>query len=87
MRQKLQIRLHAHSFPFGWRCYTGQLFWSGFGEMIAASDGLAYRIAIMRRHMGMDVILPYVLWVALLLYLIDLALRELNRRMHPWFQS
>jgi NitT/TauT family transport system permease protein len=57
------------------------------GEMIAASDGLAYRIAIMRRHMGMDVILPYVLWVACLLYLIDLGLRLLNRRMHPWFQS
>jgi len=57
------------------------------GEMIAASDGLAYRIAIMRRHMGMDVILPYVLWVAFLLYLIDLSLRVLNRRMHPWFQS
>ena len=48
------------------------------GEMIAASDGLAYRIAIMRRHMGMDVILPYVLWVALLLYLIDLSLRVLT---------
>jgi NitT/TauT family transport system permease protein len=57
------------------------------GEMIAASDGLAYRIAIMRRHMGMDVILPYVLWVALLLFLIDLSLRLLNRRLHPWFQS
>ena len=57
------------------------------GEMIAASDGLAYRIAIMRRHMGMDVILPYVLWVALLLFLIDLSLRVLNRRAHPWFQA
>jgi NitT/TauT family transport system permease protein len=57
------------------------------GEMIAASDGLAYRIAIMRRHMGMDVILPYVLWVAFLLFSIDFALRVLNRRMHPWFQS
>jgi NitT/TauT family transport system permease protein len=57
------------------------------GEMIASSDGLAYRIAIMRRHMGMDVILPYVLWVALLLYLIDLSLRVLNRRLHPWFQA
>lgn len=56
------------------------------GEMIAASDGLAYRIAIMRRHMGMDVILPYVLWVAFLLFLIDFSLRALNRRMHPWFQ-
>lgn len=57
------------------------------GEMIAASDGLAYRIAILRRHMGMDIILPYVLWVALLLYLIDLALRTLNRRLHPWHQA
>jgi NitT/TauT family transport system permease protein len=57
------------------------------GEMIAASDGLAYRIAIMRRHMGMDVILPYVLWVAFLLFLIDLSLRILNRRLHPWFQT
>jgi NitT/TauT family transport system permease protein len=57
------------------------------GEMIAASDGLAYRIAIMRRHMGMDVILPYVLWVAFLLFAIDFSLRVLNRRMHPWFQA
>ena len=57
------------------------------GEMIAASDGLAYRIAIMRRHMGMDIILPYVLWVALLLYLIDLSLRLVNRRLHPWHQA
>ncbi len=57
------------------------------GEMIAASDGLAYRIAIMRRHMGMDIILPYVLWVALLLYLTDLVLRTANRRLHPWHQA
>ena len=57
------------------------------GEIITASDGLAYRIAIMRRHMGMDVILPYVLWVALLLFLVYFSLRLLNRRMHPWFQS
>ena len=57
------------------------------GEMIAASDGLAYRIAIMRRHMGMDIILPYVLWVAFLLFLIDFSLRTINRRLHPWFQA
>jgi len=57
------------------------------GEIIAASDGLAYRIAIMGRHMGMDIILPYVLWVAFLLYLIDLTLRIANRRLHPWFQA
>jgi NitT/TauT family transport system permease protein len=56
------------------------------GEMIASSDGLAYRIAIMRRHMGMDIILPYVLWVALLLFLADALLNFVNRRLHPWYQ-
>jgi NitT/TauT family transport system permease protein len=57
------------------------------GEMIASTDGLAYRIALLRRHMGMDVIIPYVLWVALLLFLVDLAMRVLNRKLHPWFRE
>jgi NitT/TauT family transport system permease protein len=57
------------------------------GEMIASSDGLAYRIALLRRHMGMDTIIPYVLWVAFLLFLVDLAMHTLNRKLHPWFQE
>jgi NitT/TauT family transport system permease protein len=57
------------------------------GEMIASTDGLAYRIALLRRHMGMDVIIPYVLWVALLLFVVDLGMRYLNRKLHPWFQE
>jgi NitT/TauT family transport system permease protein len=57
------------------------------GEMIASADGLAYRIALLRRHMGMDTIIPYVLWVALLLFLVDLAMHTLNRKLHPWFQE
>ena len=54
------------------------------GEMIASTDGLAYRIAIMRRHMGMDIIIPYLLWVAVLLFGLDALLRFANRRLHPW---
>ena len=57
------------------------------GEMIASQDGLAYRIALLRRHMGMDTIIPYVLWVALLLFLIDYGMRVFNRKLHPWFQE
>ncbi len=57
------------------------------GEMIASNDGLAYRIALLRRHMGMDIIIPYVLWVALLLFLVDFAMRLLNRKLHPWFHE
>jgi NitT/TauT family transport system permease protein len=57
------------------------------GEMIASTDGLAYRIALLRRHMGMDTIIPYVLWVALLLFLVDFGMSTLNRKLHPWFQE
>ena len=57
------------------------------GEMIASTDGLAYRIALLRRQMGMDTILPYVLWVALLLFLVDLGMSTLNRKLNPWFQE
>jgi len=57
------------------------------GEMIASTDGLAYRIALLRRHMGMDVIIPYVLWVALLLFLVDFGMRWMNRKLHPWFHE
>lgn len=57
------------------------------GEMIASTDGLAYRIALLRRHMGMNVIIPYVLWVALLLFLVDYGMRVMNRKLHPWFRE
>ncbi len=57
------------------------------GEMIASTDGLAYRIALLRRHMGMNIIIPYVLWVALLLFLVDMTMRLLNRKLHPWFRE
>ncbi len=57
------------------------------GEMIASTDGLAYRIALLRRHMGMDTIIPYVLWVALLLFLVDFGMNTLNRKLHPWFRG
>lgn len=57
------------------------------GEMIASTDGLAYRIALLRRHMGMDTIIPYVLWVALLLFLTDFAMNKINHKLHPWFEA
>lgn len=55
------------------------------GEFLASNDGLAYRISIMRRHMGMDVIIPYLMWVAVLLFGLDALLRVANRRLHPWY--
>jgi NitT/TauT family transport system permease protein len=53
-------------------------------EAIAATEGLGYRIFLVRRYMAMDVILPYVAWITLLAYVMDLSLRHLSRRAFPW---
>ncbi len=53
-------------------------------EAIAATDGLGYRIFLVRRYLAMDVILPYVAWITLLAFTIDYALRKLQERAFPW---
>ncbi|MDU6926542.1 ABC transporter permease [Franconibacter helveticus 513] len=56
-------------------------------EAIAATEGLGYRIFLMRRYMAMDVILPYVAWITLLAFLLDWLLRTLSRRCFPWYYA
>lgn len=53
-------------------------------EAIAATDGLGYRIFLVRRYLAMDVILPYVAWITLLAYLMDRSLRWVARKLFPW---
>lgn len=54
-------------------------------EAIAATEGLGYRIFLVRRYLAMDVIIPYVLWITFLAFLIDFILRKFNQRLFPWF--
>ncbi|KAA2314222.1 ABC transporter permease subunit [Pseudooceanicola sediminis] len=53
-------------------------------EAIAAELGLGYRIFLVRRYLAMDVILTYVIWITLLAFVMDYALRLLSRRLFPW---
>ena len=53
-------------------------------EAIAADVGLGYRIFLVRRYLAMDVIIPYVAWIALLAVLMDLALTFASRRLFGW---
>ena len=46
--------------------------------------GLGYRIFLVRRYLSMDVIIPYVAWIAILAIVMDLALTALSRRWFPW---
>ncbi len=55
-------------------------------EAIASTDGLGYRIFLVRRYLAMDVILPYVAWITFLAFLLDLALARLSRRLYAWAQ-
>lgn len=53
-------------------------------EAIASTDGLGYRIFLVRRYMSMDVILPYVAWITLLAFLVDWLLVKLSTKCFPW---
>lgn len=54
-------------------------------EAIAATEGLGYRIFLVRRYLDMEVILPYVAWITLLAFTLDMALRLLSRILFPWY--
>ena len=56
-------------------------------EAIAATDGLGYRIFLVRRYLAMDVILPYVVWITLLAFLLDRSLVFSSRTFFPWYHK
>jgi NitT/TauT family transport system permease protein len=53
-------------------------------EAIASDVGLGYRIFLLRRYLAMDVIIPYVAWIAVLAILVDVTLVFLSERLFPW---
>lgn len=56
-------------------------------EAIASTEGLGYRIFLVRRYLAMDVILPYVIWITLLAYTMDWLLRNTRARLFPWAEA
>ena len=56
-------------------------------EAIASTDGLGYRIFLVRRYLAMDVIIPYVLWITLLGFVLDTLLRLWVRFGFRWYQA
>ncbi|MCE2392534.1 MAG: ABC transporter permease [Proteobacteria bacterium] len=54
-------------------------------EAIASTEGLGYRIFLVRRYLSMDVILPYVVWITVLAFALDALLRRVNGWVFPWY--
>jgi NitT/TauT family transport system permease protein len=77
--QLLPRLIHAVRLSLG----AGWLFLIA-AEAIAATDGLGYRIFLVRRYMSMDVILPYVAWITLLAFLLDWLLINTSKKLFKW---
>ena len=41
------------------------------GESLAATEGLGYRIFVLRRYIAMDTIIPYAIWISSILFMAD----------------
>ncbi|EJL6980123.1 TPA: ABC transporter permease subunit [Vibrio cholerae] len=54
-------------------------------EGISSTNGLGYRIFLMRRYMNMEVIIPYVILITLLGVGMDLALRHYVKKRYNWY--
>jgi NitT/TauT family transport system permease protein len=53
-------------------------------EAIASTEGLGYRIFLVRRYLAMDVILPYVAWITFLAFTMDWVLRVVRAKAFAW---
>jgi NitT/TauT family transport system permease protein len=56
-------------------------------EAIASTEGLGYRIFLVRRYLAMDVILPYVAWITLLAFTMDWLLRLVRAKAFGWAKA
>lgn len=56
-------------------------------EAISATEGLGYRVFLVRRYLAMDIILPYVAWITFLAFALDAGLRWIRRRRYPWLDA
>lgn len=56
-------------------------------EAISAQSGLGHRIFLVRRYLAMDIIIPLALWITLLGFLLDTALRLAIKWFFPWYHT
>lgn len=54
-------------------------------EAIASTDGLGYRIFLVRRYLSMDMIIPYVIWITVIGFCMDYALKKLITWRYKWY--
>lgn len=66
-------------------CLGGAWVFALLSEAIASSSGLGYRIFLVRRYLSMDIIIPYVIWITLIIFVTDHILRRLVEKKFSWY--
>lgn len=54
-------------------------------EATSASEGLGYRIYLVKRYLSMDIAIPYILWVSAVAYLMDKLLQIYLQKKYRWY--
>jgi NitT/TauT family transport system permease protein len=57
------------------------------GEALAAEAGIGYRIFVVRRYMDMATIFPYVVWISMLAFMVDMAFRAWIKKQYQWLNK
>ena len=57
------------------------------GEALAAEAGIGYRIFVVRRYMDMATIFPYVVWISMLAFFVDMAFRSWIKSKYQWLNK
>jgi NitT/TauT family transport system permease protein len=57
------------------------------GEALAAEAGIGYRIFVVRRYMDMATIFPYVVWISMLAFIVDMAFRTWIDSKYKWLNK
>jgi NitT/TauT family transport system permease protein len=57
------------------------------GEALAAEAGIGYRIFVVRRYMDMATIFPYVVWISMLAFFVDMAFRTWIDKKYQWLNK
>jgi NitT/TauT family transport system permease protein len=68
-------------------CLGGAWLFLIAAEAIASTDGLGYRIFLVRRYMSMDIIIPYALWITCLGFAMDTLLRLVIKWKYSWYEA
>jgi NitT/TauT family transport system permease protein len=56
-------------------------------EMLLASEGMGYRIRLEFKKLNMDIVYPYLTYLAAFAYTLDAALKQFQRWVCPWYAT